>query len=122
VLEPQVDWGFVLGLVVIFLFVISPLIYFGRKLSKYVKKNDPGSELVVSVTPVGNALTALLVGFWGACIITVKLAPKSAFGRFLDTPEGVATVTIGSILLYAIAASILKKLGFPISKKGSRDT
>jgi hypothetical protein len=34
----------------------------------------------------------------------------------------VATVTIGSILLYAIAASILKNLGFPISKRGSRDT
>ena len=116
------DWGFVLGLVVIFLFVISPLIYFGRKLSKYVKKNDPGSELVVSVTPVGNALTALLVGFWGACIIAVKLAPESAFGQFLDTPEGVATVTIGSILLFAIAASILKNLGLPILKRGSRDT
>lgn len=116
------DWGFELGLVVIFLIVISPIIYFGRKLSKYVQKNDPESELAFGATQAGNALTACMVGFWGACVIVAKLAPSSAFGNFLDTPDGVATVIIGSILLYAIAASILKKLGFPIMKRGSRDT
>lgn len=116
------DWGFVLGLAVIFLIVISPIIYFGRKLSRYVQKNDPESELVVSVTPAGNALTACLVGFWGICIAAVKLAPQSALGHYLHTPDGVVTALTGSILLYAVAASILKKLDYPIMKRGGRDS
>ena len=116
------DWGFVAGLVVIFLVVISPLIYFGRKVSKYVQKHDPGNELVVRVTPVGNALTACLVGLWGACVIAVKLAPKSAFGIFLGTSGGVLAVIIGSIFFYAVSASVLEKFGHPIMKRGSRDT
>lgn len=116
------DWGFVIGLVVIFLIVISPLIYFGRKLSKYVQKHDPESELAFSITPVGNTLTACMVGFWGACVIAVKLAPKSEFGIFLDTSDGVLAVIIGSIFFYAIAASVLKKFGHPIMKRNGRDT
>ena len=80
------------------------------------------SELVVRITPVGNALTACLVGFWGACVIAVKLAPKSAFGNFLDTSEGVLAVIIGSIFFYAVSASSLENFGYPIMKRGSRDT
>lgn len=121
-MDQAMDWGFVLGLAVILLVVISPLIYFGRKLSKYIQKHDPGSELALSITPVGNALTACMVGFWGACVIAVKLAPKSGFCIFLGTPDGVAAVIIGSIFFYAVAASVLKKTGHPIMIRNNRDT
>ena len=112
------DWGFVLGLVVIFLIVIGPLIYFGRELSKYLQRHDPESELAISVTPTGNALAGGLVGFWGACVIAFKLAPKSALGSFLDTTDGVLIAIFGSIFLHAITAIILEKLGYPVMKRG----
>jgi len=111
------DWGFVIGLVVIFLVVISPIMYFGRKLSKYIQKHDPESELAFSVTPAGIALNACMVGYWAACAIAVKLAPNSGFGKFVDSPIGVAVVIVGSLLGYPIAASVLKKFGYPIMKK-----
>jgi hypothetical protein len=116
------DWGFIAGLVVIFLLVVSPLVYFGIKISKHVQKHDPDSELVVRITPVGNVLTACLVGLWGACVIAVKLAPKSALGVFLGTTDGVLAVIVGSIFFYAVSASVLEKVGHPIMKRGSRDT
>lgn len=116
------DWGFVLGLGVIFLVLIIPLIYFGRRLSNSVKKQSPESEFVVSVTPVGNALAACLVGFWGACVIAYKLAPNSAFGAFLSSVEGIAAAALGSMILYVFATVLLKKLGFPSSRKDGRDT
>lgn len=115
------DWGFIIGLVVIALVVISPIIYFGRKFSKHIQKHDPESEMAVTVTPAGNALTGGLVGFWGACAISFKLAPQSALGAFIGTMEGVVTVVIGSISSYVIAAVVLKKFGFPITRSG-RDT
>lgn len=116
------DWSFIAGLVVIFLLVASPLVYFGRKVSKHIQKHDPDSELVVKITPAGNALTACLVGLWGACVIAVKLAPNSVFGVFLGTTDGVLAVIVGSIFFYAISASVLEKIGHPIVKRSSRET
>lgn len=116
------DWSFVLGLGVIFLVLVIPLIYFGRRLSTSVKKQSPESEFVVSVTPVGNALAACLVGFWGACVIAFKLAPNSAFGTFLASVEGVVTAALGSMILYVFATVLLKKLGYPSSRKDGRGT
>ena len=116
------DWGFVLGLGVIFVLLITPLIYLGRKLSKSVKKQSPESDVAMNITPTGNALTACLVGSWGACIIAFKLAPNSKFGVFLSTAEGVAAAIVGSILFYAIAAEIAKRFGYPVAEMGKRDT
>ena len=63
------DWGFVLGLGVIFLIVITPLIYLGRKLSKSVQEQSPESDAALNITPTGNALTACL----GHCLAQQKV-------------------------------------------------
>ena len=116
------DWGFVIGLGAIALVVIGSIIYFGRKLSGFVRKHAPESDLAMRVTPTGNALAACMAGFWGACIIAFKLAPKSTLGAFLGTTDGVLVVILGSIFFWVTAAIILDKFGYPIARRGSRGT
>lgn len=116
------DWGFVIGLAVIALLIIGPLVYFGRKFSRRVQKHHPESEMAVAVTPTGNLLMGVLVGFWGACAIAYGLAPQSVLGSFFATVGGVVTVILGSIFFYVIAAVVLGKFGFPITRKDDRNT
>ena len=121
-LEKRVELGFILGLTAITLAVIALVIYFGRKLSRYVQTHSPDSDLMVHVTPSGNALFACLVGFWILCAISRELTPASNLGAFLSTTDGIAVVVIASIFFGVIAAAILEKLGYPIAERGGGGT
>lgn len=115
------DWGFVLGLILIALLFIGLIVYLGKKLSKFVQKNAPESDLAINITPTGNALFAIMAGFWGVCIIAYELAPNSKLGVFVGTADGLTVVVLGSLFLPGIVALILNKLGFPTFKRGGND-
>ena len=55
------EWGFVLGLGAITLFVIRLVIFFGRKLNKAVTRHAPESSLSLHITVAGTALWACVV-------------------------------------------------------------
>lgn len=115
------EWGFILGLVAITLSVIGLVIYFGRKLSRAVEKQDSDSYLKLSITTTGTVLFACLTGFWIICIAARKLAPESYLGAFLNTSDGVPVVLIGSVLFSGVAGAILEKLGYPIARRTASD-
>jgi predicted transporter len=114
------EWGFVLGLATITLLVIGLVIYFGRKFSKAIQDHSPESCLAVSITPTGNALAACMVGFLIVCVAARELAPEGSLGALLGTLNGVVTVLVATIFFFAIAGTILEKLGYPIIKRGGR--
>ena len=65
----------------------------------------------------GTALYACLVASWIYCAAVRVLRPESTLGALLNTPGGIATIVVGSILLFVIASAILEGFGYPISKK-----
>ncbi|MGI9204737.1 MAG: hypothetical protein ACR2Q3_12050 [Woeseiaceae bacterium] len=116
--EASVEWTFVLGLSGITLLVIGVVIYFGMKLNKAVLKPAPEMTMPLYITPVGTVLWACVVGCWLICIIAVKLRPETPLGAFAGTADGAGLVFIGSIVIAAVAASILEKLGYPVATRG----
>jgi len=112
------EWGFVLGLGGITLLVIGVVIYFGLKLNKAVLKHAPEIAVPLYITPVGTVLWACVVGFWLICLVAVKLRPDSPLGTFAGSVDGAGLVFIGSILVAAVAAAALEKIGYPIATKG----
>lgn len=107
---------FFAGLIAITLVVIGLLIYFGLKINKAVGKHAAGLDLPLNISWSGNILFACLVAFWICCMVIRGLRPEGSFGTFLNTPDGLAAALIGSIFIAAIAAAILEKLGYPITK------
>ena len=116
------DWGFVFGLGVIAIVLISLIVSFGKKFSKLIQEQAPESDFAVSITPTGNVLFGGMVGFWGACLSAWKLAPQSALGTFVSTIDGAVTAIGGSVVVFAIAMVVLEKLGHPSIKRGGRGT
>lgn len=116
------EWGFILGLVVIASVLIGLIVLLGRRFSKFMESDHPESDFAVSVTPAGNVLFGGMVGFWGACLTAYKLAPQSALGIFVSTADGVITAIGGSIVVFAIAMVVLEKLGHPCVKRKGRGT
>jgi len=112
------DWGFVLGLVGITLVVVGLVIFFGLKLNKAVESHASEINLPLNITLTGSVLFACMVAFWVYCAATRVLDPGSSLGVFLADADGVAAVVAGSVLLGGIAGAILKKLGYPIAKRG----
>lgn len=110
---------FFAGLTAITLMVIALLVYFGLKLNRAVGGHASEINFPLKITLSGNVLFACVVAFWIYCAAARALRPESAFGAFLNTPDGVAAVLIGSILFAAIAAAVLEKFGYPISRKGN---
>jgi len=114
------EWGFVLGLGAITLFVIGLVIFFGRKLNKAVTRHAPESSLFsLHITVAGTSLWACVVSFWIICLVAGQIRPESNFGAFVGTIDGVASVFVGSILFVGIVSVILEKLGYPIATKGN---
>ena len=116
------EWRAVLSLGAITLVVIGLVIHFGLKLNKTVLRNTPDSEILQSrLTPIGAAFYACMVGFWVICVVARELRPEGWLGAFVGTVDGVVTVFVGSLLLAGITEAILKRLGYPIAKRGGRD-
>lgn len=114
------EFGFVLGLVVITLIVIGLVIYFGMKLNRAVQKEAPESKFTLHLSLTGTALMACIVTFWLICLVAGKIRPDTSFGAFVGTVDGVGTVIVGSIFFAGIAGAIAEKLGHPIAIRGER--
>ena len=112
------DLKFFAGLGAIALVVISLLVYLGLKISKAVGKHAANIPFSLNVTLTGNALFACMVASWIYAAAVRILRPDSGFGAFLNTPDGVATIVIGSIILVVIAAAVLERFGYPIFDDG----
>jgi len=112
------EWGFVLGLGGITVFVIGLVIFFGLKLNKAVLEHAPETALPLNVTLAGTVLWACVVGSWLVCLVAAKLRPETSLGAFAGTSDGVAIILVGSILIAGGAAAILEKLGYPIATRG----
>ena len=109
---------FFAGLTAITFMVIALLVYVGLKMNKTVGSHASNIDFPLNITFSGNALFACVVVFWIYCAAVRALRPESSFGAFLNTPDGVAAVFIGSVFFAAIAGAILEKFGYPIAKKG----
>ena len=115
------ELSFVLGLVTVTLVVIGLVIYFGRKFSGVVQKHAPESDMASGITLTGTALTACMVGFWVICAAARVLNPEGSIGTLLSRADGVVAVFMASVLFFGIGAAVLKKLGYPIMKRGGQD-
>ena len=104
------------GLAGITFVVIGALVYFGRKLSKATERNSEFIDLPLYVTRTGTILFSCVVAFWVYCIAVRVLAPRSDFGEYLGTFNGVAAVIFGSTTIVAIAWVIFDRLGYPLAK------
>ena len=111
------DLKFFAGLSVITLMVIGLLVYLGLKLNKAVGKHAADINFPLNITMTGNVLSACLVASWVYCAAIRVLKPESSFGAFLNTPDGIATVAIGSTGVFAIASAILERFGYPFFTK-----
>lgn len=112
------DLKFFAGLSVVTLIVISLLVYLGMQLNKAVGKHAADINFPLQISLTGNILAACLVATWVYCAAIRTLKPESPFGVFLQTPDGIATVAIGSILVFAIVSAVLERFGYPSLTKG----
>ena len=110
------DWQFVVGLAVPTLLVIGLLIYAGVRWSRFVQKESPHSHLALRITMTGTVVAAFMVGFWVLCIAARQLAPESALGRFMQSPDGFIVVIAFSVFAVPLIAVVLKSFGYPIAE------
>lgn len=111
------EWKFFAGLTAITLAVITMIVYLGLKLNKAVGNRATDINFPLNITRSGNVLFACVVTFWVCCAAYRALRPESSFGAFLNTPDGVGAALVGSVLIAAIAAAILEKIGYPVARK-----
>lgn len=105
------------GLAAITILVIGLLVFFGKKIANGAERNAEYIDLPLYVTRTGTALFAFVVAFWVCCATVRSLAPRSSFGEFLGTFDGVIAVASGSIMFVVIAWIIFDKLGYPLAKR-----
>lgn len=112
------DLKFFAGLSVVTIIVISLLVYLGLKLNKALGKHAAAIHFPLHISLTGNILSACLVASWVYCAAIRALKPESPLGVVLQTPDGIATVAIGSILVFAIVSAVLERFGYPSFTKG----
>ena len=106
---------FFAGLAAITVFVIGLFVYFGRRISKAAERNAAYIDLPLYVSRSGTVFFACLVAFWVCCAAARVLAPRSPFGEYLGTFDGVASVVLGSCVFAGIAWVVSEKLGYPFA-------
>ena len=109
------------GLAGITFIVIGILVYFGQKLSNAAERHSESIDLPLYVTRTGTLLFSCVVAFWVCCVAVRVLAPRSDFGEYLGSFNGVAAVILASTTVVATAWVIFDRLGFPLAKR-SRDS
>lgn len=107
---------FFAGLGAITIFVIGLLVYFGRKFSNAAERNAADIGLPLYVSRNGSVFFACVVAFWVSCAAARVLAPQSAFGKYVGTIDGIASVVLGSCIFVGVAWVISEKLGYPLAK------
>ena len=117
----MIDWGFIIGLIVIAGLLIVPLVYFGRRFSKTIQKNDPGNQLSMHITPVGHVLVGWLICVWAALVIARRIAPESFLGSAVNTGGELLAALGVSLILWILIALGFEAFGFPVMKRSDSD-
>lgn len=94
---------------------IAALVLIGAWASQLAARRNPRASLPPGrITPCGGAITVCYVAAMSALAITRRLSPEGPVGVFLSSPDGAQIALIAGMATFAIAASILYVMGYPI--------